>query len=101
MAGLSPDECVTLSGWLDERGHPIAASKLLRQCIVQKQNATGLAEAYLSLGLMRLRQDQPTAAYQYLLAALENNPSPEIERRARQALSVIENKRYGQGSRDS
>jgi Tfp pilus assembly protein PilF len=90
VASLSPNECIILSQWLDESGHPIAASRLLRQCISTRRKSEPLADIYLSLGLMRLRQGQPTAAYQYLLAVLENNPSKETERRARDALRGID-----------
>lgn len=90
VASLSPHECMTLSQWLDERGHPIAASRLLRQCISNRDKSEALADIYLMLGLMRLKQGQPTAAYQYLLAVLENNPSAETEKRARDALSRID-----------
>lgn len=90
VASLSPRECITLSQWLDESGHPIAASRLLRQCVSNRQKSEALADIYLTLGLMRLKQGQPTAAYQYLLAVLENNPSDETEKRARDALSRID-----------
>ncbi len=100
MSGLTPDECATLSGWLEATGHPIAASRLLRQCIARNPSGEGLADAYLTLGLMRLRQGQPTAAYQYLLAALESRPSPDTEARARQALNHIESRKKGNPFRD-
>lgn len=90
ISSLTPNECITLSQWLDESGHPIAASRLLRQCVSNRQNPEALADIYLMLGLMRLKQGQPTAAYQYLLAALENNPSRETEKRARDGLSRID-----------
>jgi membrane associated rhomboid family serine protease len=90
IADLTPHECVMLSEWLDDAGHPIAASNLLRRCVAHHKGSESLAEVYLSLGLMRLKQGQPTAAYQYLLASLENNPSRETENRAREALSRID-----------
>jgi len=97
VAGLTPDECVVLSRWLDDTGHPVAASRILKQCVSTHRNSDRLADAYLSLGLMRLRQGQPTAAYQYLLAALELNPSPETSRQAHEALSRINIYRSGRG----
>lgn len=90
IAELKPTECVTLSRWLDESGHPIAASRLLRQCVVNRQKSEPLAEIYLTLGLMRLNQGQPTAAYQYLLAALESDPSEDTEKQTRDALNRID-----------
>jgi membrane associated rhomboid family serine protease len=90
ISELTPNECAMLSEWLDDAGHPIAASNLLRRCVVHHKGSESLADVYLSLGLMRLKQGQPTAAYQYLLAALENNPSPRTESSAREALSRID-----------
>lgn len=90
IAELTPHECVMLSDWLDDSGHPIAASNLLRRCVAHHKSSDSLAEVYLSLGLMRLKQGQPTAAYQYLLASLENRPSEETKRRAREALGRID-----------
>lgn len=95
IAELSPDECVTLSEWLDGTGHSAAASRILKQCISTHRNSDRLADAYLSLGLMRLKQGQPTAAYQYLLAALDLNPSAETSMRAHEALSRIDVYRSG------
>ena len=89
IAELKPDECVILANWLDEKGHPIAASTLLRKCLSSHQKSDNLADVYLALGLMRLKQGQPTAAYQYLLNVFEHNPSPETAQKAHQALSRI------------
>jgi membrane associated rhomboid family serine protease len=90
ISDLNPHECVILSQWLDQSGHPIAASKLLRGCVSNRSDSESLAEVYLTLGLMRLKQGQPTAAYQYLLAALESNPSEDTRQRAREALMRID-----------
>ena len=90
IADLTPRECVRLSEWLDDAGHPIAASNLLRRCAVNHKGSESLADVYLRLGLMRLKQGQPTAAYQYLLASLENRPSQATERQAREALQKID-----------
>ena len=89
IAQLTPDECVILARWLDEKGHPIASSSLLRRCLASHQKSDKLADVYLALGLMRLKQGQPTAAYQYLLDVFEHNPSPETAQQAHQALSQI------------
>ncbi len=89
IGGLSPSECVLLSRWLEESGHGVAASRLLRRCLASRRREDNLSEVYLSLGLMRLKENQPASAYQYLLAALEHNPSRETEHLAREALSRI------------
>lgn len=90
LTALRPDECVLLANWLDESGHPIAATRLLRLCLTNHPDAGNLADVYLLLGLMRLRQGQPTAAYQHLLSVFDYNPSPQTEERARQALAQID-----------
>lgn len=89
IAELEPDECVTLAQWMEESGHPIAASTLLRKCLSGHPKANNLANVYLALGLMRLKQGQPTAAYQHLLSVFDHNPSDETARQAHQALSRI------------
>lgn len=92
LLGLSPGECVVLANWLFEAGHPIVANQLLRRCLVFHRDApkSELARVYLALGLLRIAQGQPTAAYQHLLAALEHEPDTETSRRARAALSSID-----------
>ena len=90
IAEIRPDECVLLANWLERAGHSIAATRLLRNCLAHHPGSGNLADVYLGLGLMRLRQGQPTAAYQYLLSVFDYNPSPETEARARQALSQID-----------
>ncbi len=89
IAALEPAECVTLAGWLEESGHPIAATHLLRGCLTRRGPAQDLADVYLMLGLMRLRQGQPTAAYQHLLSVFDHNPSEQTRTRAREALDRI------------
>lgn len=90
LAQLSPHECVQLANWLDQAGHPIAATRLLRGCVTSHPRSESLADVYLLLGLMRLRQGQPTAAYQYLLSVFDHNPGPETAYQARQALGQID-----------
>lgn len=87
---LGPNECAVLANWLDESGHPIAATRLLRNCLANHPGSHNLADAYLALGLMRLKHGQPTAAYQHLLSVFDYNPSPETEEQARQALAQID-----------
>jgi membrane associated rhomboid family serine protease len=89
LAQLQPYECVQVAQWLDQAGHPVAATRLLRNCIASHPGAGNLADVYLVLGLMRLRQGQPTAAYQYLLTVFDHNPSAQTAAHARQALDQI------------
>ena len=94
IGSLTPAECVSLSRSLKDAGHPIAATRLLHLCIGSHPAAQGLAEVYLALGLMRLEQGQPTAAYQYLLSVLDHDPDPLTAARARQALGQIDQLRW-------
>lgn len=87
---LGPDECVVLAQWLDESGHPVAAGNLLRRCLRNHVRDRGLARVYLTLGLFRLAQGQPTAAYQHLLSVFDHDPDPATEAEARSALQNIE-----------
>jgi membrane associated rhomboid family serine protease len=86
---LSVSECVAVAGWLQEGGRDVAATRLMRSCLQRNLSGADLARVNLNLGLLRLDQGQPTAAYQYLLAALDLDPPPEIEQQARAALARI------------
>jgi len=89
LAALEPAECVTLAEWLEDGGHPIAATHVLKGCLARHGQAQDLADVYLMLGLMRLKQGQPAAAYQYLLSVFDHNPGEQTEKRAREALMRI------------
>ncbi len=89
LATLSASDCVTLAGWLEQAGYSGAASRVLRGCIGRGRGGTDLAQAYLQLGLMRLRQGQEASAYHHLLEALEHDPDADTEAHARAALSQI------------
>jgi len=95
LAELRPDECVVLSRWLWDAGHDVAATNLLRLCLAAHTGSRELALVHLALGLMRLQQNQPTAAYQHLLTVFDYEPDPETAERARQALAQIDQFRRG------
>ena len=98
LAGLSapdvalkmPDEAIKVAQWLAEQDQLIQASELVRR-VLRFHRASGIdqAEVYYTLGLIRLRQGQPTSAYQHLLDALDFNPKPQTEERIREGLSQI------------
>ena len=90
MEQLEPRECAVLANWLDETGYSVMATKLLRGCLARHSGSGDLADAYLALGLMRLKHGQPTAAYQHLLSVFDYDPSPGTAKQARQALSQID-----------
>ncbi len=89
---LPPAQCVLLASWLLEIQQQGAAAEVLRRCITKNRGTASpqVAEAYLMMGELRLAQGQPTSAYQYLLAVFDLEPAPQVEARARDALSRIQ-----------
>jgi membrane associated rhomboid family serine protease len=97
---LSADEAVGLASWLRQGGHSEAALQLLRRVVRDVPTGEGMAEVYALAGTILLDdRHEPTAAYQYLLAALEMGPRPETAAAVRQELAAIESlqkRRVGQ-----
>jgi hypothetical protein len=88
---LSADEAVSLASWLRAQGHSDPALLLLRRVVRDVPRGEGLAEVYALAGMILLEdRGEPTAAYQYLLSALELGPRPETAAVVRQELSTIE-----------
>jgi hypothetical protein len=88
---LSPDEATTLAAWLRQQGHGDAALALLRRVVRDVPRGAGLAEAYALAGTILLEDmREPTAAYQYLLSALDLGPRPETTAAVRRELAAIE-----------
>jgi hypothetical protein len=88
---LGPDVAVPLASWLRAEGHADAALVLLRRVIRDVPRGAGLAEAYALAGMILLDdRREPTAAYQYLLAALDLGPRPETAAAVRSELAAIE-----------
>jgi membrane associated rhomboid family serine protease len=88
---LSAEQAVPLASWLREQGHADAALVLLRRVVRDLPRGPGLAEAYALAGMILLDdRREPTAAYQYLLTALEMGPRPETAAAVRQELAAIE-----------
>jgi hypothetical protein len=89
-ARMTPRESLELSRWFAERGRIDSAVHILRGCIASHPRSGELAEIFLALGLLRLTQGQPTAAYQHLLSVFDYNPSQEIADETRKALQRID-----------
>jgi membrane associated rhomboid family serine protease len=88
---LSADQAVDLATWLRRNGHAEAALTLLRRVVRDVPRGEGLAEVYALAGMILLDdRGEPTAAYQYLLTALEMGPRPETAAAVRQELAAIE-----------
>ena len=96
---LSADQALQLAGWLRRNGHADAALTLLRRVVRDVPQGSGLAGVYAATGLLLLEDlHEPTAAYQYLLTALELGPPPELEtevRRALREIDVLQKRRLG------
>jgi membrane associated rhomboid family serine protease len=96
---LHPREAVELASWLRRNGHSEAALTLLRRVVRDSPRGEGLAEVYAATGLLLLQDlREPTAAYQYLLTALELGPGPDTEavvRRALQDIDALQKRRVG------
>jgi hypothetical protein len=97
---LDADEAVELATWLRRNGHSEAALTLLRRVVRDVPQGSGLAEVYATTGLLLLEdRGESSAAYQYLLTALELGPRPETEvavRRALHEIDVVQKRRVGQ-----
>jgi len=88
---VSPDQAVELAAWLRRGGHSDAALTLLRRVVRDVPHGSGLAEVYAAIGTMLLEDmGEPTAAYQYLLTALELGARPETQAAVRRALQSID-----------
>ncbi len=88
---VSPDEAVTLASWLRQNGHADAALVLLRRVARDTPRGKGIAEVYALAGFILLDDKrEATAAYQYLLTALEMGPEPETAEEIRRELAAIE-----------
>jgi hypothetical protein len=88
---LAPDEAVALASWLRAQGHSEAALVLLRRVLRDVPRGDGLAEAYALAGTILLEdRGEATAAYQYLLTALETGPRPETAAAVRRELAAVE-----------
>ncbi|MGH9322628.1 MAG: rhomboid family intramembrane serine protease [Vicinamibacteria bacterium] len=87
---LSPDDSIALGNWLAKNGHPKAALTVYQRHLRDNPNGPGVAEAHAYAGLLQLHAFQePTAAYQHLVEALDNDPPPELESLVRRGLADI------------
>ncbi len=87
---LAPEDSLALAEWLQRHGHLRAAITLYQRHLRDYPLGPGAAEAHAGLGLIQLYAlDQPAAAYQHFVEALERDPLPETEATIRQALAEI------------
>lgn len=88
---VAPEEAVALGRWLRAQGHSEAALALLRRVVRDTPRHPDLGGAYALAGAI-LFEDlrQATAAFQYLLTALELGVEPETEHEVRRLLAEID-----------
>ena len=87
---LAPEPALSLAGWLRRAGHADAAAVVLRRLVRDTTDERWLARAHLELARVLLEDlDQPTPAYQHLLAVLDLRADPETVATAREALAAI------------
>lgn len=87
---LMPEDSIRFGHWLANHGHPDAALVVYQRHLRDYPLGPFGAEAHLGAGLVQLyARDQPTAAYQHLVAVFDADPHPETAAHARRALDEI------------
>ena len=90
-SALSPPEAISLADQLRAEGRSDAALVLLHRVIRDAPRAAGIGEAYALAGFILLDDlHDTTAAYQYLVEALQKGATPETTERIDQSLAAIE-----------
>ena len=90
-SALSPPEAISLADQLRAEGRSDAALVLLKRVIRDAPRAAGIGEAYALAGFILLDDlHDATAAYQYLVEALQQGATPETTERIDQSLAAIE-----------
>ena len=85
-----PGDSINFGRWLANNGHPDAALVVYQRHLRDYPLGPYAAEAHLGAGLVQLHaRNQPTAAYQHLVAVLDADPHPDTEGYARRALLEI------------
>ena len=87
---IEPDVSVELGNWLANHGHARAALTVFQRQLRDFPGGLSAAEAHANAGLLQLHAfDEPTAAYQHLVEALDYAPSRALETTIREALAEI------------
>lgn len=88
---LGPDDALTLAGWLRRNDHPVATLTVLRRHLRDYPSGPRRADAHIAAGYVLLEEmNEPTAAYQHFLDALDLDPDPELVALARNGIATIE-----------
>jgi membrane associated rhomboid family serine protease len=90
QGALDPAQSLALGAWLGQHGHGEAALTVFQRHLQAHPRGPGAAEAHVGAGTVLLRLlDQPTLAYQHLVAALRQSPSAAVAAQARAGLEAI------------
>lgn len=97
---LAPDESIALGNWLARNGHARPALTLYQRHLRDYPKGPGAAEAHAYAGLIQLHAfNEPTAAYQHLVEALDYDPPPEIDSLIRNGLAQIQERQKSRAPR--
>ncbi len=96
---LTPAQSLALAEWLAQHGHAQAAVVVARRHLRDFARGPGIAEAHLLAGEGLLEENQPTAAYQHFVAALDADPPQDVAAIARRAIASIESLQKPRGGR--
>jgi hypothetical protein len=87
---LQPEQALALATWLRRMRHADAALVVLRRALRDASAQRDLARLHLEMARTLLEDlDQPTPAYQHVVAVLDLDADPETTRAARDALAHI------------
>jgi len=86
----SQGDALELGRWLAENEHPSAALTVFKRLLGRNPTGENAAWAHLGAGYVQVQfLDQPTAAYQHFLDAIDADPYGPAADRARQALEQM------------
>ena len=87
---IDPESSIALGNWLASNRHPRAALTVYQRHLRDYPTGPGSAEAHAYAGLVQLHAfNEPAAAYQHLVDALDLDPTPELEALVRKGLADI------------
>ncbi len=97
---IEPDVSIELGNWLAHHGHARAALTVFQRQLRDFPGGLSAAEAHANAGLLQLHAfDEPTAAYQHLVEALDYAPSRALAATIREALGEIDAQQKSQVGR--
>lgn len=88
---LDADDALTLAGWLRRNDHVAATLTVLRRHLRDYPRGPRRADAHVAAGYVLLEDmNEPTAAYQHFLDALDLGPGGDLAALARNGIAAIE-----------